>query len=164
MIKYKAENKDNILSLVFIPLIFDKDKEFKINKPLNKLGAWPIMFYTATTDMRDFIGNITQIDNGKCAIKGVYRGQMAEMKGVFIKEDKIKRIGQRVMVTEHLNVNGQLELIATIKRIINITDSNLNFVNIGWSDEKDCEYLRIDIYTGESKTLNGDSIPKPKKG
>jgi len=164
MIKYKIENVDNELLFVFSPIIIGKDIEFKIQKPESKMKSWPVLFYTATTDMRDFIANITSINGHMCSVKGVYRGNMKDLKSVIVKEDKINKIGQRVMVTEHINVNGKLELLATTKRIINLTDSNLNFVNVGWSDELDCDFYRIDIYTGEFKVLKGDAVPIAKKG
>lgn len=162
MIKYKIKNENGELKLVFTPIISGKDAEFKIGCQLNK--AWPVMFYTATTDMRDFIGNVTEIVNNKCSVKGVYRGSMVNLKGVIIKEDKIIKVGQRVMITEHINIEGKLELLATTRRIINLSDSNLNFVNIGWSNESECYFCRIDIYTGEYRFVKGESVPMARKG
>jgi len=106
---------------------------------------WPVQFFTLTTDMRDFIGNITCIEYPLCKVRGMYRGHMREVKAK-IADKEINKIGQRTMVMEHVDICGRMELLATKKRHLK---GNMNFVNIGWSNNKMARYLSIDIYSGE---------------
>jgi hypothetical protein len=140
---------DNTLVFRFFPIIPDKKMEFKIKQP--KEGYWPVKFSTATTDIRDAIGNIVSIDKKKnrAEVKMVYRGSQTVAKNVLLKEKEAKE-GQRVMVTEHINVAGGFDFLATRKRILNPQYSQLNFVNVGWSNDKESHILRIDVYTGET--------------
>lgn len=104
---------------------------------------------TCTTNMREFIGNVVFIDGEKCSVKGVYNGVMQEVKNIHIIDKKVNQIGQRVMVSEHLTVNGRMELVATSKPML---ENGINFVNIGWKN-KELRQIRIDIYTGESREM-----------
>ena len=63
------------------------------------------------------------------------------------------------MVTEHLNVAGGFDMLASKSRIIDLKKPELNFINIGWSTNKSCRYLRVDPYTGETKELLGNAVP-----
>jgi hypothetical protein len=120
--------------------------------------ARPWHSYTATTDMRDWIGNITKIFdvNGVpfCSVKGYYRNRKSEFTNIRIVDGAIKKIGERVMVTEHLSVDGKLELIASKRRLLSVKDSNLNFINIGWIENSCFRHLRVDPYTGDSKEFS----------
>jgi len=106
------------------------------------------VFWTATSNMKDFIANITSIEQNKCSVKGLYYGRIVDVKNIKIVDYNIKNIGQRIMVTEHIDVSGKLELIATTKRII-CPINNVNFINIGTS----YKYKRIDIYNGETREI-----------
>lgn len=102
---------------------------------------------TCTSNMYEFIGNVVAINKNKCIVRGVYYGKMVEVPNVRIVDPKINKIGQRVMGTEHISVDGKLEIVASTKPILK---KNINFVNIGWRTKNSFRQLRIDIYTGES--------------
>ena len=98
---------------------------------------------TCTTDMHEFIGNVVHINRDKCTIKGVFRGIMQEVKNVKILDKKITKIGQRVMGTEHLGINGNFEIIATTRPILK---QSINFINFGWKKDGKIRQISIDIY------------------
>jgi hypothetical protein len=141
------------------PLIGGKEQEYTIDRSSKE--EWPVQFYTNTTDLRDFIGNVTTINNGRCSVKGVYRGVMRELKNVRICSPEIKKSGDRVMVTEHVNVSGKFDFIATKKRILSNT---CHFVNVGWSSDRQSKYLIVDIYTGEVRETQGSPVFMMFKG
>jgi hypothetical protein len=140
----KLSRIHNNLIIKFSPIITNIENTYSIHKVSD--SEWPVYFNTCTTDLRDFIGNIVKIENKKCVVKGVYRGRIVEMRNVIIYDDNIKNINDRIMITEHMDISGKINFIATKKRIL----SNLpHWINIGWSNEQRCRYVRIDIYTGE---------------
>lgn len=121
---------------------------YSLSKPSE--DALPVSFFTATTPMKDFIGNVTQIEGKKCAVRGVYEGIMREVKNIEIADEAIKSVGDRVMVTEHINTCGTFELLATKKRILL---GDINFINIGWKIGNKSKYIRVDVYTGNHKLI-----------
>jgi len=121
--------------------------EYEYSKSVD--AAWPVQFFTATSDMRDCIGNVTQMGTGTCTVKALYRGKTTELRNVRILDNEIKNNGDRVMVTEHLTVGGRMELVATKKPLLKAKHKDLNFINIGWSNKRECSFMRIDVYTGE---------------
>jgi hypothetical protein len=150
---HRIEMIDNKIVLFIKPFIYNENMRYEIEK----IGedTWPVKFFTATNDMKDFIGNVKEINGNKCSIRGIYRGSDIIVKNVIIYDKNINKINERVMVTEHINVNGEFELIATKKRILY---PYLNFINIGWSNSEKCIFIRIDVYTGESKQCEGKPI------
>ena len=142
--------------------VINGEKDFEIDK--SQPDEWPVRFYTGTTGMDDFIGNVLSIKDGRCVIRGVYRGVMCEVKNVIIIDKTIGKRGDRVMVTEHLNVDGAMDLIATKKPLLRTAYRDLNFINIGWSNAKRCRFLRIDVYTGETKILEQEPVFTLLKG
>lgn len=50
---------------------------------------------------------------------------------------------------EHLKVNGVMELLP----FQGVHAGDNNFYNIGWENDEEIVYLRIDIYTGETASL-----------
>lgn len=162
-IKYKIDTKQDSIFVALKPILGSQEVVYSIGR--NSSEEWPIKFYTGTTDMRDWIGNVREItkDNkGNILLKveGIYRGKLQTLKNIKSKDSKIQNIGDRVMVTEHLNVAGGFDMIATKIRIKDLKKPELNFINIGWSTKDSCRYLRIDPYTGETKELVGNSIPR----
>lgn len=117
-------------------------------------GEWPFHSFTATTDMRDFIANVVAYGNGSCSVKGVYRGKMTQLRNVH--PCTPVKVGERVMVTEHVGIDGRFGFIATKGRIL---VGDLNFVNVGWSDERGSRQLSVDIYTGEARESKGGPVP-----
>jgi hypothetical protein len=145
---------DVCLEVEFTPLLNSKKHKYKIYQ--FDIKEWKVQCLTATTDMRDFIGNITFIDGCYCTAKGVYRGKMTEVRNVRVLDPKF-RVGQRVMVSEHLNINGEMDFLASTKRVLK---DNINFINFGWSNEGHSRCCRVDIYTGEHKEVYGPMIPE----
>lgn len=142
----------NNLILKINPIITNIENEYHVHKTSD--SEWPIYFNTCTTDLRDFIGNITKIEDKKCCVKGVYRGKIVEMRNVIIYDKNIEKLNERIMITEHMDISGRMNFIATKKRIL----TNLpHWVNIGWSNEQRSRYVRIDVYTGEFINLEGRS-------
>lgn len=160
MIKIDYSFNDSECCLETKTIINGKKAVYKIGK--NKSKERSVIFYTATTNIVDWIGNIREFHEKKdcitASVEGVYRGIKRKLKNIKILDPSISKIGDRVMVTEHLNVNGTFEMIATKKRILDLKQADLNFINIGWTDDKECRYLRIDPYTGESKYIVGNPI------
>lgn len=141
--------------------IKNEKRVYRINKPK---GDWrPINFGTATTNMKDWIGNVRELreipEKGEilCIVEGVYEGRMRKIPNIKLRE-MIKKIGERVMVTEHINVAGGFDMLATKKRILDSGNPDFNWINIGWSNDKECKYLRIDPYTGETKECTGQAV------
>lgn len=149
---HKAPN-ENIFAKIRTPLS-NTDTFYIVERPCAE--AQPYHCFTATTDMRDWIGNVTKLwteDDGRtfCSVKGVYRGKQGEYTKIRVIDSAIQKVGQRVMVTEHLDVSGKLEFIASTKRLISVTESEMNFINIGWIVEGQFHHMRVDPYTGEAK-------------
>ena len=48
---------------------------------------------------------------------------------------------------EHINVEGEMEILP----FMGVHAGDDNFFNIGWENDKEVHYFRIDIYTGKSK-------------
>jgi hypothetical protein len=122
-------------------------------------GAWPVQFATHTADMQDFIADVTELYGDKCSVEGVYRKMMRQMRNIRVCSPEIKKKKDRVMVTEHVNIEGKFDYIATKQRVLH----DVGFVNIGWSDENGCEYIVIDTYTGESKLATCPPVAPDEK-
>lgn len=110
-------------------------------------------FYTLTTDIRDFIGNIKSIDGDKCTVFGLYRGKERLIKNIRIVQPV--KVGDRIIVTEYINLDGKFQLIATKSRILMQKNPWLTFINVGWlNTNNNGFYYRIDPYFGGFKTIN----------
>jgi len=86
---YKLNEESDKISLKVITLINNTEYEISMPKP-SMADVKPVLFYTATTDIRDFIANITKISNGKCSIEGMYRDVICNFDNVIIKDKEIK--------------------------------------------------------------------------
>lgn len=142
------------------PVLGDSEVVYKVESPPGD-GWQKTTFETATTGMKDWIGNIQEIlevpekNEIFLTVKGVYEGRMQTLKGIKWREPGKPKQGQRVMITEHVNVAGAFDMLATTKRILDLKNPNLNFVNVGWTNGKIDRFLRIDPYTGEEHTCEG---------
>lgn len=159
-VELTAEGKKSMRLDVIIKIKNEK-RTYRIDKPA---GEWrPINFGTATTNMKDWIGNVRALkempenDEVFCVVEGVYDGKMRKIPNVKLRET-IKMIGERVMVTEHINVAGGFDMLATKKRILDSGNPDLNWINIGWSNDQQSQYLRVDPYTGEVRKCVGEAI------
>ena len=145
------------------PVLGDREVVYKIESPPGD-GWREMSSETATTGMKDWIGNIREIlevpekDEIFLAVEGVYEGYMQTIKGVKWRGDNAPKKGQRVMVTEHVNVAGGFDMLATGKRILFLNNPNLNFINVGWTNGKEDRFIRIDPYTGEEHTCKGPAV------
>ena len=128
-----------------IDTVLDGVRTYEIAQ--EQVSEEPFSSTTCTSNMHEFIGNVVSIGRERCVVRGVYYGKMCEVPNVKIIDKKVNRIGQRVMGTEHLAVNGNLEIVASTKPIL---QNNINFINFGWKTKDYFRQLRIDIYTGES--------------
>ena len=149
-LKKKTEG-DTIFAVCALTDMLERKHTFEIAKHHNDEEF--MSSKTATTDMRDFIGNIIAYvkDGDKCTVQGHFRGQQRQVVARIV-DDSVNRDGGRVMCTDHLNVSGEMEYIVTSRPII---QGNINFLNIGWIDKKTKHFrhLRIDVYTGESREI-----------
>lgn len=154
---------DNNIGLKIQPIIGGKEVDGKIDR--RHVDEWPVRFFTSTTNMKDWIGNVTKIVDGKCSVKGVYRGRMMELNNITVCSDQISQPGDRVMVTEHMDVDGKLGFIATKRRVL-VTNqgSAVCYACVGWSNNKRCRYLRFDVYTGEHKIFEQAPVHGVYKG
>ncbi len=141
--------------------IKNEKRTYSIDKPK---GEWhPVQFNTATTNMTDWIGNIRELkeipEKGEilCVVEGVYEGKMRHVSNIKLCET-INKIGERVMVTEHMNVAGGFDMLATKKRILYEGNRDINWINIGWSNDSQSKFLRIDPFTGEVKECISEAI------
>jgi hypothetical protein len=145
------------------PVITQEEVVYSIRRQSPK--ERPVKFYTGTTDMKDWIGTVRSIVNDnqthECllSVEGIYRGSKRILRNIKARDPQTVKIGERVMVTEHLNVAGGFDMIATKRRILDLKKPELNFINIGWSTTEECRFLRVDPYTGETKELLGNPIP-----
>jgi len=153
----------NSIGLRIQPLAGDKEIDAKIDR--RHTNEWPVQFFTSTTNMKDWIGNVTQIADGLCSVKGVYRGGIVEMHNIRVCDSAISKHGDRVMVTEHMDVDGKMGFIATKRRVL-VTNrgSAVNYACVGWSNDKRCRYLRFDVYTGEHKIFEQEPVYSLYKG
>ena len=138
----KIKMDGNITKVLFKPILGVKREYILCGEDGKPSQLW----YTATNRMTDFIGNVTHIKDGMCDVRGVYLSTMQCIKNIKIVDKLISKIGHRVMVTEHIDIEGKLELIATKKRILY---GDLNFINIGSPNK----YIMIDVYTGKFKLI-----------
>lgn len=144
------------------PVLSNKEVLYFIDK--QGKNSHPVDFFTATTDMRDWIGNIREMEQKGndvfCIVEGIYRGLKRKVRNIKLRfrKDEDLKIGERVMVTEHINVAGGYDMLATKIKLLDIKKPDLNFINIGWTDDKQCIYLRIDPYTGEQKECVGNPV------
>lgn len=154
---------DKKLFVKIMPVLSNQEVVYSIEKHRNNFLR-PVKFFTATTDMRDWIGNIREMKQKDkdvlCAVEGIYRGTKRKVKNVKLRfrKNESPKVGARVMVTEHINVAGGFDLLATKIRLLDLSKPDLNFINIGWSDDKECKFLRIDPYTGEVKECTSESV------
>jgi len=116
----------------------DENEKFKLMK-------------TATTPMRinAHIGNVCKIDNGFCNVDVSVDKKLIKIKNVRIL-DKDLKVFQRVILSEHVNVDGQIEWIATRRPL---QTGDLNFlVMCKTKNNKIISKKRIDVVTGEIKS------------
>ncbi len=151
MLKYNILHNDNEIIAEIETIL---GKKININSTKKIVDAIPSKpWFTATTQMKDFIGRIKSFNynNKICNVFGFYMGREQNINGVKLFNIKDFIVGERVMVTEHININGNLELIATKNRIL---EGDINFINIGWiKNGKIISQTIIDAYTGDFKEI-----------
>jgi hypothetical protein len=98
--------------------------------------------FTATTDMQRSIGKVLSSKDGLSCVDTVWNGRRIMLTDV--RDFNSSRIGDAVIVLEHLTLPGQMELISS--RVAPDT-GDLNFLNLSWENQK----VRIDLVTGEAE-------------
>ena len=107
----------------------------------------PLVYRTMTTNMASWDGEVLWLNTVAAGAVIWHSGQLHKVSGcIFGKLDK----GGPCSVLEHLNVDGEMDFIITDKENIQTND---NYVNFGIRDGK---HMRIDIYTGEYRIINGN--------
>ena len=160
---FEVDYETGYMKISVMPKLINELKCYELRCPNSFNESWAIKFYTATTDIKDAIGNIVDYNKKtqRCSVKMIYRGEEHVAKNVLIRDIQLGKYsqGQRVMITEHIDVTGHFGFLISDKRLINPRYPGLNFINIGWSDDKNSIYKRIDIYTGEEHTIKGETNP-----
>ena len=135
----------------FVPIMKEEEQTYEIEKQ-NKYEI-PFQSYTVTQPMSDGIGNVIDIniENNTCSVKCVWRGNECVLNNVIIWDNNIKSKHDRVMVTEHLNIDGHMELVATKKRILM---QGFNYFNFGWESKTSRRIIVVDVYTGEWRKVS----------
>ena len=127
---------------IYAPLIEGGTKRYNIDLPDGQL---PIRFWTVTSPMLSWNGEVVKTSPERIWAAIRHNGRTVEVNG--FKTSAID-VGMPCIVMEHLNINGEMELMIGS---INIMQTNKNFVNYGIPGGK---HIRIDIYTGESVIIN----------
>lgn len=97
--------------------------------------------FTATTDMQRVMGKVLAVSDNACFVDTVWNNRRANL--------QCRRLGQLsigtvVWVSEHLTLDGDMEIVCS-KTMPNTGD--INFLNLSWDSSK----LKIDVLTGETK-------------
>ena len=129
---------------IYTPILIGGSRRYYIDLPVD---AAPIRFWTMTTDMWLWNGQVTKTSQGRAWALIRHSNRIVEVYGVQV---GVLVPDSHCCVMEHLNINGEMELMIGPA---NILDGNKNFVNFGIPGDK---YLRIDIYTGDSRIINGN--------
>jgi|GEM_PF-5361517 len=99
--------------------------------------------YTATTGMRECIGNMIDDKNARGYLPGDPEHPFRVRNPFGLKK------GARCYITEHLKLNGKSEYIVTQHRI---HQGQLNFVNFGYvANGHHIVVLIVDVITGETQ-------------
>jgi hypothetical protein len=122
-----------------VPLTNDK-RGFEVKIPS---GAEPWISHTATTGMRECIGNVIAEDRARGYVPG-------DPEHVFpVRNPFGLKKGARCYITEHLKLDGKPEYLVTQHRIL---QGQHNFVNVGYEFQGDRKIvLMIDVITGETR-------------
>ncbi len=124
----------------FTPILVGVSQKYRIELPA---GPSPRPYKTMTTAMTAWDGEVLKTSGGSATA--------LLLGGMEIRGKKVGPLqnGGPCVVMEHINIDGYLEYMVGDK---NILSGNINFVNFGIPGGK---HLRIDMYTGESKVIDG---------
>lgn len=134
---------DRVHHYKYVPILLGAERRYRIELPL---GASPIVYKTLTTGMRVWDGQLIQSQQGRAVTLIREATRIVTVEGRLI--DDLPK-GSPCIVMEHLTIDGIMEFMIGNNNILN---GNQNFVNFGIPNEK---HIRIDIYTGESRIING---------
>ena len=125
------------------PALLPTEQRYWISLPAD---VAPRRWGTLTAPMGLWVGQVVKASHGRATALTWHNGEMVEVDGKaagILKEDG------PCYIMEHLKVDGHMEYLITPE---NIQQGNQNFVNFGIPKGK---HLRIDIYTGESRIIDG---------
>ena len=123
--------------------LYDKTENFDVLLPK---GTKPLVYRTATTGMIEAIGNM---DKDGTAVGYAFH----EPRHVFeaVNNPFDLKPGERVYITEHLKLDGNVEYMVTKHKI---SKGQNNFLSIGYiKDGEKVTKLMIDVITGEHKWI-----------
>lgn len=132
-----------IHEFTYIPILIGAKKRYILE--LEDLHKTPVIFKTMTTDMKSIFGEIKSIYNNG---KGIFAYVDIRQGTVEARVVGPVSPSHPCWVTEHLTLDGHMELVVSSKQIL---QGNINFINFGIPMHK---YIKIDIYTGESRLIN----------
>jgi hypothetical protein len=126
-------------NIQFVPILIGATKTYAIDMPSD---AKPFWFKTMTTEMTAHKGVVERIHGRYATIRMNDQGFIitGEIVGPVVR-------GCDGYAIEHLTVEGKLEYLISD---YNFLSGNQNFANFGTPER----FVRIDIYTGESKVIN----------
>ncbi|RKY43076.1 MAG: hypothetical protein DRP85_00845 [Candidatus Makaraimicrobium thalassicum] len=137
----KREGKDYLVVKLWIPLL-----QKVVAYDIKILDGWkPYVYYTATTGMLECIG--TLISENEAEGYALHNPK----KRFKIKNPFNIKVGERVIITEHINLEGQQEYLVSKHRLY---CGDVNYVHLALQkNDKIKEVLRIDVMTGACKWL-----------
>ena len=127
----------------YAPILVGGVKKYIIGLPVE---ASPVRFWTITTPMRSWDGEVLWCGPERSVALVRSDGGMHPLEGRTMAPMKS---GEPCVVMEHLQINGKIEYMISSS---NIMDGGKNFVNFGIPNGR---HVRIDIYTGESRIIDG---------
>ncbi len=123
--------------------VSEQEQRYTLELPLE---ATPVRWWTLTNNMGLWTGEVTEVTTDSATAITIHRGKLVEVSGKIA--GSLKK-GGPCYIMEHLSIDGIMEYLICSEII---QSGNKNFVNFGTPNGK---HLRIDIYTGESKVING---------
>lgn len=128
---------------LYTPVITKTERRYMVDLPED---SSPVQFWTITVPMMGWNGEVIETSPGRAKAVIWHLNKLTTLEGIVTTP---LVVGMPCVVMEHLNVDGYLEYM--IGRV-NIMQETKNFVNFGIPGGK---HIRIDIYTGDSRIING---------
>jgi hypothetical protein len=127
----------------FVPKLIGGRKRYLLELPENQK---PIVFRTITSPMYSLFGEVMKLYRKDEELYASVMTAQGLLDGRVVGPVSLKR---PCYIVEHLSVDGHMEHLVASD---DFRDGELNFVNFGVPGVK---HVRIDIYTGEHRIMNG---------
>jgi len=125
----------------YTPILIGGQKRYRVALPIE---ASPVAYKTLTTNMRCWHGQLVKSRSDRATALVWSNSKLTTIEGKLINNIVA---GHPCYIMEHLNINGEIDLMIGNENILN---GDQNFINFGIPNGK---HVRIDIYTGESKVI-----------